>query len=392
MIQAQPSMTFYSFDCGTPKATVEISRFQGESGVQEYHLTLRPTEYGSIADQLEWVLSAYKRILSSMRLDYGTCVFRRFFCSDLSNQASVFETNALEDLCAVSCVCQPPAPPAKVALWAYHVSDPTGPIDKNKQGSTLSLTRRNLTHMWTTGITCTEPDTSYGQTAGILERYEQSLRSIGLSLADNTIRTWFFVRDVDANYRGLVDARREVFAKRGLTPDTHFMASTGIEGASADIAAKVTMDAYAISGVCAAQIQFLAAPDHLSPTQLYGVTFERGVSVAYQDRKHILISGTASIDGAGKIVYPGDVARQLDRTLENVEALLEQAGATLQDICMFIVYVRDTSDLNVAQRVMMERFGAVPIQIVIAPVCRPGWLIEVECQAIISSSALLPPF
>ena len=39
------------------------------------------------------------------------------------------------------------------------------------------------------------------------------------------------------------------------------------------------MDAYAIGGVESAQIEFLAAPDHLSPTHTYGVTFERGTSV-----------------------------------------------------------------------------------------------------------------
>ncbi len=70
-----------------------------------------------------------------------------------------------------------------------------------------------------------------------------------------------------------------------------------------DFAADVMMDAYAISGVRKEQIRYLSAPDHLSPTHVYGVTFERGVSVAYQDRKHIIISGTASIDSAGKIVY-----------------------------------------------------------------------------------------
>jgi enamine deaminase RidA (YjgF/YER057c/UK114 family) len=123
------------------------------------------------------------------------------------------------------------------------------------------------------------------------------------------------------------------------------------------------------------------------------VTFERGVSVAYRDRKHIWISGTASIDRKGAIVHPGDALRQLDRTMENVEALLRNAGAALRDSCMFIVYVREPSDLAVAQAAVRERLGETSIQIVVAPVCRPGWLIEVECQAIAeASSPALPAF
>jgi enamine deaminase RidA (YjgF/YER057c/UK114 family) len=399
MIQAQPSIDFHSIDCEPLPAVVNISRFQGRSGVEECHVMVRPTTYGSINTQMEWVLGAYKRALASAGLGDGTCVFRRFFCSDLPNQASALETYPFanprnpDEPCAVSWVCQPPASPTKVALWAYHVSDPDGALDKSKHGESLSLRRGDLSHIWTTGVTCADSDTSYGQTEGILDRYDSDLQSRGLCLADHVIRTWFFVRDVDANYQGLVDARREVFAKRGLTPDTHFIASTGIEGASADVAANVTMDAYAISGVRGEQIEFLSAPDHLSPTYTYGVTFERGVSVSYRDRKHVTISGTASIDRNGEIVYPGDVVRQLDHTLENVEALLQQADAMFQDVSAFIVYVRDPSDLGVAQRVMRERFGAAPVQVVVAPVCRPGWLVEVECQAIVHTRCpALPVF
>lgn len=392
-------MDYRALDVGVLPASVNISRFQGESGVDEYHLIVRPTEYGSIDIQLGWVLSAYLNALDSLGLDMRTALLRRFFSSDLPNQATALEAHPfanpcnMDEPCAVSWVGQPPVPPVKVALCAYHVSDPGRSLTKIQEGTSLTVRRGELSHHWTTGITCPSADTPYGQTRGIFERYEAFLQSRDMRLADNVIRTWLFVQNIDANYRGMAAARREFFAERGLTPDTHFIASTGVGGACADIAAKVTMDAHAISGVRPEQIEFLAAPGYLSPTHIYGVTFERGVSVAYQDRKHIIISGTASIDHDGKILYPGDVSRQLDRTLENVKALLKQADATFKDVCAFIVYVRDPSDFVVAWRQMRERFGDAPIEVVVAPVCRPGWLIEVECQAIVSASRLeLPAF
>jgi enamine deaminase RidA (YjgF/YER057c/UK114 family) len=396
MIQTRPSVTLHSFDCGPVPAEVSISRFQGASGVEEYHLVVRPTQCGDLAAQLEWLTSAYHAALGSLAIGSATCILRRFFCSDLTNQADVLKAHRIagpDEPCAISCVCQPPAPPARLALWAYHVNDPSGALDRSKSGATLTLNRGELSHLWTTGATHAEKHTPYDQTEAILESHEDSLNACGICLADNVIRTWFFVRDIDANYKGLVDARRDVFARRGLTPDTHFIASTGVGGASADTAATVSMDAYAISGVRADQIQFLSAPDHLSPTYIYGVTFERGVSVSYRDRRHVVISGTASIDSEGRIVHPGDVSRQLDHALDNVEALLTEAGAAFADVCSFIVYVRDASDLDLARRVMRERFGEAPCQVVVAPVCRPGWLIEVECQAIVpAENPALPAF
>ena len=155
---------------------------------------------------------------------------------------------------------------------------------------------------------------------------------------------------------------------------------------SVDTASKVSLDAYAIAGIRAGQIEYLSALDHLSRTHVYGVTFERGTSVAYRDRKHIILSGTASIDHKGGILYRGDMLRQLDRTLENMEALLERAGATLADMSHFVVYVRDPADQAEAQRRMRERFSDTPIVILLAPVCRPGWLIEVEGMAIVEAS------
>ena len=392
-------MNFDSLDCGVIPASVNISCFKGQSGVNEYHLMVHPNEYSSFEMQLEWVFKAYYQALDSLGLDMQTALLRRFFCSDLANQAALLKTRPFAnpcntgEPCAVSWVRQPPVGAAKVALWAYHVSDPGCKPDKIQDDTSVTFRRGELSHHWTTGITCLNGDTSYAQTRGIFERYETFLKARGMSLADNVIRTWLFVQDVDANYQGMVAARKEFFAQRGLTKDTHFIASTGIEGTHADIAAKVTMDAYAISGLRREQIKFLAAPEHLSPTHIYGVTFERGTSIAYRDRKHVIISGTASIDRDGEILYPGDVSRQLDRTIENVEALLKQAGGTLKDMCVLIVYIRDPSDQALMRHAMRERFGNVPMEVVTAPVCRSGWLVEVEGKAIVAASnAELPLF
>ena len=191
-------------------------------------------------------------------------------------------------------------------------------------------------------------------------------------------RTWLYIRDVDVFYTDMVKSRTDVFKRQGLTGDTHFIASTGIEGTCAHHYDVVTMDAYSVLGLAPGQISYLNDFGHLCATKDYGVTFERATRVAYGDRAHIFMSGTASIDGEGWVVHPGDVLKQLDRALENVDALLADGQARLADLTHLIVYLRDRGDYCSVRDRLAERFPSLPTQIVQGPVCRPEWLIEVE--------------
>ena len=47
-----------------------------------------------------------------------------------------------------------------------------------------------------------------------------------------------------------------------------------------------------------------------------------------------------------------------------------------------IVYLRDIADYAVVRPMFDERFPSVPTVFLLAPVCRPGWLIEMECMAV----------
>ncbi|MCP5537672.1 MAG: translation initiation inhibitor [Akkermansiaceae bacterium] len=378
---------------------VSCSRFPGADGVEELQWMIRPTRYASFETQLEWVRLAYEKAVEDAGMTMNTAVWRRFLCSDLLNQTGILQSQpfAVPDdqpnKCAVSWVCQPPVAPSKVTLWAQHVFDPSGSLQKTKSGKTLSLNRGELTHYWTTGVTTPDVEGAYDQTLGIFGQYDEVLSAHHLTLADNVVRTWFFAQNVDANYAGLVEARNEVFNECGLTPKTHYIASTGIEGGSSEVSARTMMDAYAIRGVKPEQITHLHAQDYLSPTHIYGVAFERGTSIAYRDRKHIFISGTASIDSHGEILYPGDVFHQLDRTLINIEALLNEAGATMADMQVMLVYLRDPNDHAPILVELNKRFPDTPFEVVTAPVCRPGWLIEIEGLAVVANDAPeLPAF
>lgn len=384
---------------GDLPVVVQCSRFQGADGVEEIQWIIRPKSYATFETQLDWVRRAYERAVAEAGLTMNTSVWRRFLCSDLLNQVDLLKSRSFSNPdgqpndCAVSWVCQPPVAPSKVTLWAQHVYDPSESLQKTKQGQTLSLDRGELTHHWTTGVSSPGVVGAYLQTLGIFDQYGKVLGAHGLTLADNVVRTWFFAQNVDANYAGLVTARNEVFAQQGLTANTHYIASTGIEGGSHEVSARMMMDAYAISGVRPEQITHLHAQDYLSPTHIYGVAFERGTSIAYKDRSHIFISGTASIDSQGEILFPGDILQQLERTLMNIEALLNEAGATMDDMQVLLVYLRDPNDQGPMMEALERRFPHTPIECVTAPVCRPGWLVEIEGLAVVANDAPeLPAF
>jgi enamine deaminase RidA (YjgF/YER057c/UK114 family) len=120
----------------------------------------------------------------------------------------------------------------------------------------------------------------------------------------------------------------------------------------------------------------------MCPTHRYGVTFERGASVSYADRKHCFISGTASIGKNGEVMHLGDVRAQLDRALGNVEALLHAGASRLEDLMYLIVYLRDPTDFPWVRARLGYQVPRLPILFVEGPVCRREWLVEIEGVAI----------
>ena len=176
-------------------------------------------------------------------------------------------------------------------------------------------------------------------------------------------------------------ARNDVFDQQGLTAENHYIASTGIGGATSVRHASVAIDFLTVPGIREEDKQYLQAPNHLNPTHEYGVAFERGTSLSLPQKKQYFISGTASIDKDGAVVYEGDIVRQTGRLLENIGALLKDGDAMMNDIQYFIIYLRDISDYYTVEQLMNQFYPQIPHITVEARVCRPGWLIEMECIA-----------
>lgn len=337
-------------------------------------------------DEALKILTAKLRDELAMRgMSEENLIMTRLFSSDPTRHAPVISRDWPADLASHTVLIgQPPLDSRYLSLQAWALK---GDIDKEILGDgSLFLRHGAYQSLWSIE-TPGRPGNSEQQTDEILSRLGSRLWRHGMSLESNVIRTWYYMRDVDNNYAGMIKSRVRHYEIHGLKPDTHFIASTGIEGQGANPAALSWVQSHAVSGVRASQIVHLKALDNMSPTAIYGVNFERGTLVTYGDRKHVHISGTASIDRHGDVLYKGDVKAQTRRALENIDALLREGGLDFNDLQSAIVYCRDGHDYAHINEIVREILpGDCAINITKAPVCRPDWLVEIEGEAVREAS------
>lgn len=211
---------------------------------------------------------------------------------------------------------------------------------------------------------------------------EDLLQRAGMDFHD-VVRTWIHLRDIDRDYDALNRARREFFAARKIDPAP---ASTGIGAGLVPEAHDLCLGLYAIRSEDAArsvQRSTMSAPT-LNEATCYGSDFARGMRVVESDKVALYVSGTASIDEAGRTAHPGDFDAQVDRMLVNIAALLEGQGASIADVVSAVTYLKRPADaLRLRQKLRDAGFEGFPNALVAAPICRFNLLCETELIAVL---------
>lgn len=308
----------------------------------------------------------------------------RFFCSDVCRQAQIIRNIwKYKDNCLLVFVGQAPLDSCFVSMQASIAinaaitkpNERTVVLQHNSYRTVLSVFLPQQTA------------NSKTQSDEIIEEMKKTLKTHSLTLEDNVIRTWYYIRDVDNNYAGMVKSRVQYYEECNLTPQTHFIASTGIEACAENPHILSWLIAEAQEGMQPRQIRYLKALSHLSPTHIYGVNFERATAIEYGNCRHIRISGTASIDNEGKVIHIGDILKQAHRTIENISELLKEGGLTINDLQSVIIYLRDFHDYEQVKNYLSEILPThCARNFVVGPVCRPDWLIEIEGEALASQN------
>lgn len=213
----------------------------------------------------------------------------------------------------------------------------------------------------------------------VFETIEKALDAAGMDYR-HVARTWFYNDRIVDWYGPFNTVRTAFFKERGVF-DGLVPASTGI-GASNHAGAALVADVLAIhtremSGV-------FAVPSPMQcPALDYKSSFSRAVEIATPDHRRLLISGTASIDPAGRTAHVGDFKAQVELTLDVVEAILRSRQMQWKNVTRAIAYVKDAKDAPAYRQIVAAR-GLPPLPTVIAEndICRDDLLFELELGAI----------
>lgn len=208
---------------------------------------------------------------------------------------------------------------------------------------------------------------------------EAALDMAGFALAD-VVRTWFFNEDILAWYADFNRVRSAHYAgvrwRTGSLP-----ASTGI-GARNPAGGALVVGAWAMRPAGGPARAVEVGSPLQCPAPAYGSAFARAMELNQAGRRRLFVSGTASIHPDGRTAWAGDAARQVERTMEVIRAILQSRTMDLRDVTRATAYYRDAADRKYFDAwLAADGLEAMPVVHTQSVVCRDDLLFELEVDA-----------
>ncbi len=233
-----------------------------------------------------------------------------------------------------------------------------------------------------TGVLPTDLSASRAaQTTAVFEGIEDALTDAGMTFA-NVARTWLYMDKILEWYDPFNRARDAFFRSRnvydGLVP-----ASTGIGSANL-CGAAITACAIAVQPKKRGAVTVEAVPSPLQCAALqYGSSFSRAVEIGTPEFRTLMVSGTASIEPGGATAFVDDVKRQIQLTMDVVEAILVSRGMGWKDATRAVMYLKKASYMDEWQAwLKAHALEAMPLLTIEADVCRDDLLVELEIDTV----------
>ncbi|HRP57739.1 RidA family protein [Agriterribacter sp.] len=102
----------------------------------------------------------------------------------------------------------------------------------------------------------------------------------------------------------------------------------------------------------------------------------------------LFVSGQASVDFKTSKFILGTIEEETKRTLDNIKAIVEAAGATMEDIVKCTVHLSDIREFDRYNKVYAAYFpGIKPARTTVQSVLAEGIKVEIDCIARLSTQA-----
>jgi enamine deaminase RidA (YjgF/YER057c/UK114 family) len=215
------------------------------------------------------------------------------------------------------------------------------------------------------------------QTEAVFAAIERALASVGMTFRQ-VIRTWFYNDDILGWYDVFNRVRTAYFQQHRVA---RMPASTGIGAPNASRGALVAKVLAVSPKTPRAHIAPVSSPLQCEASA-YGSSFSRAFEVRTRTRHFLTVSGTASIEPGGRTIHPDDTARQIDTTLDVVDAILASRGMTFAHATRAIAYFRDPADVALWETCRRLRdLPAFPVILAGCTICRDDLRFELELDA-----------
>lgn len=209
----------------------------------------------------------------------------------------------------------------------------------------------------------------------VFETMQSRLQAAGSDFS-RTVRTWLFADDILSWYGRLNKARDSFFSRHDIFSKL-VPASTGI-GVANPFGASLTTELLAVEPLSEhVEIRKVVSPLQCEALD-YKSSFSRAVLIKTPDCTRMHVSGTASIAPGGQTAHVGDCRKQIDLTMQVVEALIRNGGMDWTDTVQAIAYFKDCRDFGLFDAFCGRTGLSLPHVKIEADVCRDDLLFELE--------------
>jgi len=127
---------------------------------------------------------------------------------------------------------------------------------------------------------------------------------------------------------------------------------------------------------------------HINPDSLNKNPAFTNVIVVTGSAKTIYIGGQDAVDGSGNIVGKGDLKAQAEQVFKNLEAALSAAGAGLEHVVKWNLYIVQGQPIQPGLEVFQRVWGRRPnpptiTGLFVAGLAHPDFLLEMDAIAVV---------